>query len=357
MLAPLAPAAGASGLGEPEKATPPPAAARVPAQLWAGSRTPALVRALVSWVRVCCAALMLAGCSEMAVLSPAGEVGAQEKSVIVFACVLMLLVVVPVIVLTLVFAWRYRESNQNAVYAPDWSHSTTVELVAWTIPTLVVIALAVRVWTSSFQLDPARPLVSSAEPIRVEAIALDWKWLFIYPDQNVAVLNELAMPVGVPVSFHITSDTVMNSFYIPQLGGQVYAMAGMQTRLNLVADRPGVYDGMSSQFSGEGFSGMRFEAIGMSQDAFGQWLHKVRQSPVALDRADYERLVVPTAPSTGHPTEYFSSVQPQLFADIMGKYAPAVHPAALSALEPAAAAQASHAGGSVSRHAGEMAHP
>src|SRR3989442_1619101 len=222
-----------------------------------------LLRVLVSRAWVLGAAGLLAGCSGMTVLSPAGAVGAQEKSVIVFASALMLLVVVPVIVLTLVFAWRYRASNKEATYAPDWSHSAAIEIVAVTIPTLIIIALARLVWTSSYKLDPARPLETNRKPVIVEAVALDWKWLFIYPDQNIAVVNELAMPVGVPVSFRITSDTVMNSLYIPQLGGQVYAMAGMQTRLNLVADRAGTFDGMSSQFSGDGFSGMRFHAIGM----------------------------------------------------------------------------------------------
>lgn len=293
----------------------------------------------------------------MTVLAPAGAIGAQEKSVIVFSSVLMLLVVVPVIVLTLVFAWRYRASNEKATYAPDWSHSSVIELVAWTIPTLIVIALAVVVWTSSHKLDPARPIDTGTQAIRVEAISLNWKWLFIYPDQNVAVVNELAMPVGVPVSFRLTSDTVMNSLYIPQLGGQVYAMAGMQTRLNLIADRPGTYDGMSSQFSGDGFSGMRFHAIGMSQDEFNQWLRKARQSSAALDRAHYEGLSVATATNAGQPTEYFSSVQPRLFEDVVHKYSPTVHPAALSALEPATGAQGAHGGHLARRDADPMGHP
>jgi cytochrome o ubiquinol oxidase subunit 2 len=313
------------------------------------------VRTLVSRAWVLGAAVLLAGCNGMTVLSPAGVVGVQEKSVIVFASALMLLVVVPVIVLTLVCAWRYRASNQKATYAPDWSHSAAIEVVAVTIPTLIIVVLAGLVWISSHQLDPARPLETNRKPITVEAIALDWKWLFIYPDQNIAVVNELAMPVGVPVSFRITSDTVMNSLYIPQLGGQVYAMAGMQTRLNLEADRAGTYDGMSSQFSGDGFSGMRFHAIGMSQDAFARWLNKVRQSPVALDRADYARLAAPTAPGVAHPPEYFSSVQPELFENIVARFAPMGHPGDLSASDAAICAQGLAGGSSDFRRAREMA--
>lgn len=186
------------------------------------------------------AALLLSGC-QWVVLDPKGPIGLQERSIIITATVLMLLVVVPVIALILIFAWRYRASNEKADYRPDWSHSNTIEAVVWLIPCLIIAALGVITWRSSHTLDPYRPLDSKVRPLRIDAVALDWKWLFIYPDQRVATVNEVAFPANVPVEFHITSATVMNAFFIPQLGSQIYAMAGMQTELHLLANEPGTY--------------------------------------------------------------------------------------------------------------------
>ncbi len=259
------------------------------------------------------AALLLSGC-QWVVLDPKGPIGMQERSIILTATVLMLIVVVPVIALTLVFAWRYRASNEKAEYRPNWSHSNRIEAVVWLIPCVIIATLGIITWRSSHALDPYRPLDSKVEPIRIEAVALDWKWLFIYPDWKVATVNEVAFPANVPVEFHITSATVMNAFFIPQLGSQIYAMAGMQTQLHLLANEPGTYHGLSSNYSGAGFSGMTFKAIALRSQDFNAWLAKVAASPQALSADAYEQLA---KASENNPVAYYSRVQPRLFADIV----------------------------------------
>ncbi|HVS78255.1 MAG TPA: ubiquinol oxidase subunit II [Steroidobacteraceae bacterium] len=260
------------------------------------------------------AALLLSGC-QWAVLDPKGPIGVQERSIILTATVLMLIVVVPVIALILIFAWRYRASNEKAEYRPDWSHSNRIEAVVWLIPCIIILALGVIAWRSSHTLDPYRPLDSKVKPIRIDAVALDWKWLFIYPEQKVATVNQVAFPANVPVEFHITSATVMNAFFIPQLGSQIYAMARMETQLHLLASEPGTYQGLSSNYSGDGFSGMTFKAIALpSQQGFDAWLAKVKAAPRKLDAASFARLA---APSENNPVEYYSQVQPRLFGDIV----------------------------------------
>ena len=257
---------------------------------------------------------MLSGC-QWVVLDPKGPIGAQERSIIITATVLMLIVVVPVIALILIFAWRYRSSNEKAEYRPNWSHSNTIEAVVWLIPCIIVAALGVITWRTSHALDPYRPLDSKVKPIRIDAVALDWKWLFIYPDQKVATVNEVAFPTNVPVEFHITSATVMNAFFIPQLGSQIYAMAGMQTQLHLLASAPGTYQGLSSNYSGDGFSGMTFKAIAVpSRQGFDAWVAKVKAAPRTLGAAAYEQLA---KASENNPVAYYSRVQPDLFADIV----------------------------------------
>jgi len=259
------------------------------------------------------ATLLLSGC-RWAVLDPKGPVGLQERSIILTATVLMLIVVVPVIALILIFAWRYRASNVHAEYRPDWAHSNRIEAVVWLIPCVIVAALGVIAWRSSHALDPYRPLDSRVRPIRIDAVALDWKWLFIYPDQKVATVNQVAFPANVPVEFHITSATVMNAFFIPQLGSQIYAMAGMQTELHLLADEPGTYQGLSSNYSGDGFSGMTFKAIALPQRGFDAWLAKVKTSPQTLGGASLAQL---ERPSENDPVAYYSQVPASLFADIV----------------------------------------
>lgn len=274
-------------------------------------------RSVVSALRWSCAglAVFLAGCN-MEVLSPKGDVGMHEKNLILIALGLMSVVVIPVIALTLWFAWRYRASNTKATYAPKWSHSTKIETVMWGIPCVIIAILAVITWRSTHQLDPYKPLVSDVKPVTIEAVAMDWKWLFIYPDYGVASVNQIAFPVDTPVNFKITSASVMNAFFIPQLGSQIYAMNGMQTKLHLIAREAGDYDGLSSNYSGAGFSDMRFKAIATSQQGFQAWLAKAKASSAALDLPAYQAL---EQPSEKVPVSYYATVAPDLFEDILHK--------------------------------------
>ena len=260
---------------------------------------------------------LLSGC-QGGVLDPKGPVAADEKSLIIMATLLMLLVVVPVIVLTLVFAWRYRAGNEKATYAPKWAHSTKIEAVVWLIPCIIIVFLGTLTWYTTHALDPYRPLVSDKKPVKIEAVAMNWKWLFIYPDLGIATVNQIAFPKNVPVDFVITSDTVTNAFFIPQLAGQVYAMAGMETQLHLIADHAGSYHGLSSNYSGAGFSGMKFTAIATETPAeFDNWVKGVRAKGAALDPAAYRAL---SLPSENNPVAYFSSTTPKMFEAIVNKY-------------------------------------
>jgi cytochrome o ubiquinol oxidase subunit 2 len=258
---------------------------------------------------------LLGGCS-WDVMDPQGSIGVQNLSTLTWATLLMLIVVIPVIGLIIGFSWRYRASNLAADYAPEWSHSNRIEVVVWLVPMLIVASLAVICFRTTHNLDPYRPLVSKEKPVEVEVVSLDWKWLFIYPEYGVASVNELAMPVGRPVNFHITSATVMNSFFIPQLGSQIYAMAGMQTQLHLVADKPGVYKGISANFSGDGFSDMRFAARSMDQQGFDAWMAKAKASPATLDAAGYAALA---KDSKNDPVRLYGSVTPKLFDTVLMK--------------------------------------
>jgi cytochrome o ubiquinol oxidase subunit 2 len=258
----------------------------------------------------------LGGC-RLDLLEPAGAVGAQEKTLILAALGLMLLVVVPVIVLTLVFAWRYRASNPRSTYAPKWAHSTAIEVVVWTVPCVIVAILGTMIWRTTRTLDPYLPLDSTVKAVRVDVIALDWKWLFIYPDYGVATVNRLEIPVGTPVDFRLTAASLMNSFFIPRLGTQVYAMAGMQTQLHLVADEPGTYLGMSAAFSGEGFSDMRFDTVATSRAGFDEWIRQAKQSPQSLDTATYRALERPTH---GLAPAVYADVAPDLFDGVVNRF-------------------------------------
>ncbi|WP_167402082.1 ubiquinol oxidase subunit II [Komagataeibacter swingsii] len=263
-------------------------------------------------------AALLAGCT-WDTLDPKGVIGAQEKSLILTSTYAMLLVVIPVCILTLLFAWQYRQSNTSAEYLPKWSHSNKIEVVIWAIPSLIILFLAVLTYQTCHSLDPYKPLEAEAnvKPIHVDVVALDWKWLFIYPDEGIATVNQMAMPVNTPVDFRITSDSVMNSFFIPQLGTMIYAMAGMQTQLHLIANEAGDFQGESSNFSGRGFSDMRFRALAMPADQYSAWVEKVKASSEQLDSASYPKLA---APSEANPVEYFSHVDAGLFDDIVAKY-------------------------------------
>lgn len=264
--------------------------------------------------------LFLGGCSitKFPLLDPAGPVGQHELRLIIIAFLLMLIPVIPVIVMTLWFARHYRASNDKATYTPKWGHSNKIEAVVWTVPILIVGGLAILTWITTHNLDPYKPIDTQVKPVRIEAISLNWKWLFIYPDQHVASVNEIVIPTGVPISFKITSDTVMTSLWIPRLGTQIYAMAGMKTHLHLMASKAGTYTGWNSQLSGEGFAGMEFKTIATSKKAYEAWLSKVRQSPNMLNAATYKQL---EKPSRNNPVVFYSTVQPNdLFATVINKY-------------------------------------
>jgi cytochrome o ubiquinol oxidase subunit II len=258
-------------------------------------------------------ATLLGGCDAV-ILDPKGSIGADERSIIVLATLLMLIVVVPVIFMVFAFAWKYRASNTRAEYRPNWEHSNKVTAVVALIPCIIVLCLGIITWRTSHQLDPYRPIDSKLDPIPVDVVALDWKWLFFYPHQHIATVNEIAFPVDVPVKFRITSASVMNSFFIPQLGGQIYAMAGMQTQLSLIANHQGVYDGMSANYSGGGFSDMKFKALAMDKSGFENWVAKVKASPQALSEVAYEALA---KPSEKNLVAYFSKVDADLFEQIL----------------------------------------
>lgn len=260
---------------------------------------------------------LLSSCSKIAVLNPKGTIAADERDMILIAVALMLIIVIPVFIMTFAFAYKYRATNTKAKYTPDWAHSTILEIVWWAIPCVIIIILGTITWTSSHRLDPYRPLDSKIKPITIQVIALDWKWLFIYPEENIATVNFIQFPDHVPINFRITADAPMNAFFIPQLGGQIYAMAGMQTKLHLFATDLGDYPGFSASFSGPGFSEMRFVARVSSKDEYNNWLNTVRQSKDALSMDRYNILA---KPSENNKVQYFGSVQKSLYDDVMMKF-------------------------------------
>ena len=268
-------------------------------------------------------AVMMTGC-DWALFDPKGHVAQEELTLLITCTVLMLLVVIPVIVMTLVFAWKYRASNTKARYEPTWHHSTAIEVVIWSIPCMIVLVLAVLTWRSSHALDPYKPLESDKKAISIEAISLDWKWLFIYPEENIAVVNELTFPVDAPLNFKLTSDTVMNAFFIPHLGSMIYSMAGMETKLHLIANEAGSFDGAGAHYSGAGFNKMYFKAHAVTEEQYQQWLAKVRAEGSVLDQASLDTL----AAQKNHdwfPVTYYGSTQAGLFKDMLNKHAGESH--------------------------------
>ncbi len=267
---------------------------------------------------ICGLAALTAGCGSesMPVAYPKGPIGLAERDILFRAFGIMLIVVIPVFVMAAWFSWRYRATNTKARYEPNWM-SAKVDAVTWIVPTIIVVAIAIHVWIFTHALDPYKPIESADKTLEVQVVAQDWKWLFIYPEQGIASVNELAFPSGAPLTLRITSDTVMNSFIIPALGGQIYAMAGMQTQLNLLASDPGHFVGRNTQYSGNGFADQHFQAEAMSAADFDAWVAKAKQSGDALDAAAYAALA---KPSSKQPVSYYSSVEPDLFAKIIGKY-------------------------------------
>lgn len=257
---------------------------------------------------------ILAGC-EQVILFPKGDIGIQERDLIIFSTVIMSLIVVPVIIVTLYFANKYRSTNNNE-YEPDWHHSNKIEAVVWTVPCIVVAILAYVTWIKTHDLDPYKALDHAGKPVEVEVVAMNWKWLFIYPEQGIATVNELVVPIDRPVNFRITSGHMMNSFFIPALGGQVYAMPGMQSKLHLIGNEIGSYDGISANYSGAGFANMRFKTHVKSDADFAAWVAEVKTSDKALNRNGYMEL---DQPSEKHPVTHFASTEPGLFSAIVGR--------------------------------------
>ncbi|AKC32227.1 ubiquinol oxidase subunit II [Candidatus Pantoea carbekii] len=262
--------------------------------------------------------ILLSGC-DSALLNPKGQIAIEQRSLILTAFGLMLIVVIPAILMAILFSWKYRASNPNAKYSPNWSHSNKIEAIVWIIPILIILFLGIMTWKSTHILEPSKSLVHEVNPVDIDVVALDWKWLFIYPKFRIATINQIAFPTNTPVNFNITSNSVMNSFFIPTLGSQIYAMAGMQTKLHLIANKPGIFNGFSSNFSGRGFSGMKFKAIATKNKIdFQKWISKVRESAHRLmNMNDFEKLALP---SENHPVEYFSIANPDLFKQIIKKF-------------------------------------
>jgi cytochrome o ubiquinol oxidase subunit 2 len=266
------------------------------------------------WPVVVCAAISVASCQPAGILDPQGPIASAERLLLINSTAIMLVVVVPVIVATLAFAWWYRSSNSRAGRGAGESYEERIEFVVWSIPALTVILLGGVIWIGSHQLDPRAPIPAKSDPLRVDVVALDWKWLFIYPDQGVTAVNQLVIPVGTPIAFRLTSATVMNSFFVPQLGSQIYAMGGMTTHLNLLADKPGEFPGLSANYSGDGFSWMRFVVKSVPAGDFNAWLEQVRGSGSALDAAAYAELA---KPSKDVPPKTYRSVDPKFFQRII----------------------------------------
>lgn len=278
-----------------------------------------------AWLAAAAAAAALTGCSKAVVLNPAGDVAAQQGQLVVTATLLMLIIIVPVIALTLLFAWKYRQSNTEAEYEPEWHHSTTLELVIWTVPLLIIIALGALTWIGTHKLDPYRPLdridahrpvPADVKPLEVQVVAMDWKWLFFYPEQGIATVNEVAAPVDRPILFKLTATSTMNAFYVPDLAGMIYAMPGMQTELNAVINKAGVYNGMASHSSGPGFSGMTFKFHGLNDGDFAQWVQKAKTEGKPLDSQAYLALA---KPSQRDPVQRFASVEKDLYDKVLNR--------------------------------------
>ncbi|WP_404338544.1 ubiquinol oxidase subunit II [Pseudoalteromonas mariniglutinosa] len=261
--------------------------------------------------------LALSGCKG-GILDPKGQIGIDEKYLIIVATVLMLIVVTPVIAMTFYFAWKYRDGRDQEIYAPKWAHSTKIEVVVWAIPIIIVLILGVITWQSTQDLDPYKPLEGKGKHLTVEVVSLNWKWLFIYPEQGIATVNELVFPANVPVEYKITSESTMNSFFIPQLGSQIYSMAGMETKLHLIANEPGTFKGFSANYSGAGFTGMKFNATATATVAeFDAWVNKVKSEGSALTKTHYAQLA---KPSENSPVHYYASVDSNMFHSIVMKY-------------------------------------
>lgn len=252
---------------------------------------------------------VLSGC-EHGVLAPAGPIGDAERTILFDALAIMLAIIIPVMIATVAVAWWFRASNTRAVYRPEFTYSGRIEMIVWSIPALVIIFLGGIAWIGSHDLDPVKPIAHAKEPLEIEVMALDWKWLFIYPKQGIASINRLVVPADVPLKFRITSASVFNVFWVPRLGSEIYAMNGMVTELNLLAYHPGTYPGLSAHFSGDGFSDMQFDVVAVPLGDFAAWAGKTQEQGPVLDKASYHELL---QQSQNHPQVTYRSVEAGLF--------------------------------------------
>ncbi|CAL4324787.1 Cytochrome bo(3) ubiquinol oxidase subunit 2 [Buchnera aphidicola (Eriosoma lanigerum)] len=261
--------------------------------------------------------LFLGGCSN-GILSPKGDIVRQQHLIILSSLTMMLLIVIPVIVMTLYFIWKYRESNKITVYTPNWNHSNIIEICIWSIPIIIIFVLALLSWSSTHVLEPSKPIITNKKscPIVIEVVSLDWRWLFIYPDYNIATINEISIPVNTPILFKITSSSVMNSFFIPSLGSQIYAMKGMKSILYLIANHSGQYKGISANYSGEGFSNMKFiVTVHNNYDRFYRWIQIVKTSDLYLSTFnDFKKI---SKQNKNSNIIHFSNIEPNLFNKIL----------------------------------------
>lgn len=282
--------------------------------------TKTLIIAFVATIVILIGYILLHGVN-FQVLNPAGQIADKQMNLILFAAGLSMVVVIPVFILAFVFLFKYRE-GKHAKYSPNLDGNVFAELTWWAIPMVLIAILSVVTWNSTHDLDPFKPIASKQKTMTIQVVALEWKWLFIYPEQNIASVNMVNFPQKTPIKFEITADAPMNSFWIPQLGGQIYAMTGMNTNLNLEASGVGSYRGSSANLSGEGFSGMRFTANSMSEKDFNNWVKTVKQSPISLTSNVYEELA---EPSKNNPVSLYASKEPELFQSVLEKYMPYGH--------------------------------
>lgn len=276
---------------------------------------------LVKAIFVLLLSALLSAC-EFKLFDPKGPIANTQMELIIVTTLIMLVVVIPVTIMGIWFPHRYRKGNGKQEYKPDWEHSNKIEIVVWTIPVIIIVILGVITYYTSHSLDPRKPIESDKKPIVVQVVAMDWKWLFIYPEYEIATVNEIAIPVDTPVEFLVTSDTVMNSFFIPNLGSMIYAMSGMENRIHLLASEEGTYQGLSANYSGFGFSGMKFDTLAVKDEEFLAWINKVKSSNNSLDD---DALIQLQVKSKDVKPIYYSTVNPLLFKEIIEKFSGALN--------------------------------
>lgn len=257
--------------------------------------------------------------TDLKLFNSKGLVAQQEQNLMLVTVALLLAIAVPTLILLYAFAWKYRESNEKATYNPHARHSKFFVFSMWAIPSVFMFVLALIMIPATHKLEPKKTIAADAKPLTIQVVALRWKWLFIYPEQNIATVNYVQVPVGTPVQFDLTADeTPMSSFWIPHLGGQLYAMTGHLNRLNLIADEPGDYPGSSAEINGAGFAGMKFTTRASSLEDFNQWVQNTKQSSSTLSAAEYQKLL---SPSESNPSKFYSSAEADLYAKMLMKYA------------------------------------